>query len=123
MRTGNVALGAQAEELAFDRIAIESSIDRLGEDGVERAGEALPRTGTVDRALLRAIRNPDVGDARCAERAADRGSYLAAGDSVVDPEPSDPWIGVRQRVPTFGQSVSEKSGIEVHADPPGLRPV
>ena len=42
---------------------------------------------------------------------------------MLDPELADRLVGVGQGVAIVGQGVREKRRIEVHADPPGLRPV
>ena len=42
---------------------------------------------------------------------------------MIDPEPADGWIGVGQGVAVGRQRMSEVGWVEVHADPPGFRPV
>ena len=56
-------------------------------------------------------------------RRADRGADAAAGDAVIDPEPPDARVGVGQGIAVGGQRVGEVRRVEVHADPPRLRPV
>ena len=73
--------------------------------------------------VLAAVGNPDVGHAGRAEGLADRRADAPAGDAVLDPEPADGLVGVGQGVAVGRQGVGEKRRIEVHADPPGLRPV
>ena len=93
VRADDVALRADAEELALDRVQVVGPIDRDGEDLVEGLGQALPRGDAVDRQVLHAVGNPDVGHARLAQGGADRRADLAAGDAVLDPELAD--AGVR----------------------------
>ena len=50
VRADDVALRADAEELALDGVAVVPRVDRLGEDRVERLGEPLARPLAVDRA-------------------------------------------------------------------------
>ena len=98
VRADDVALGAEAEELALDGVEVELGVDRLGEDRVERLGQPLPRALAVDGRVFHAVGNPDVGDAGRPERLAEGGPDLPAGDPVVDPELADGRIGVGQRV-------------------------
>ena len=42
---------------------------------------------------------------------------------MIDPEPADALVGMGQREAVGGQGVGEIRGVEVHPDPPGLRPV
>ena len=93
VRTDDVALRADAEQLALDRIEVVLRVELLGEDGVERLGEPFARAAAVDRQVLVAVGNPDVGDAGRAERLAERGADLAAGDAVLDPELADAFVG------------------------------
>ena len=123
MRADDVALRADAEQLALDGVAVEFGVDRLGEDGVERLGQPLARALAVDGRLLGAVGDPDVGDARRTQGLADRRADPAAGDAVIDPEPPDARVGMGQCVAVGGQRVGEIRGVEVHADPPRLRPV
>ena len=98
-------------------------VERLGEDRVQRFGEPLARAFAVDGRVLGAVGNPDVGDAGSAQGLADRGADAPAGDPVIDPEPADRLVGVGQGVAVGRQRVGEIGRVEVHADPPGLRPV
>ena len=123
VRADDVALRADAEQLALDGVAVVLRVDRLGEDRVERIGEPLARPLAVDGTVLGAVGDPDVGDAGGPQGLADRAADPAAGDAVVDPEPPDGRVGVGQGVAVGGQGVGEIRRVEVHADPPGLRPV
>ncbi len=89
VRADDVALRADAEQLALDGVAVVLRVDRLGEDRVERLGQPLARPLAVDGRVLRAVGDPDVGDAGRAQRLADRGADPAAGDAVIDPELAD----------------------------------
>ena len=65
VRADDVALRADAEELALDRVEVVLRIELLGEDLVERlrrAARAAPLR-SIGRVLV-AVGNPDVGDAR-----------------------------------------------------------
>ena len=68
VRADDVALRPEAEQLALDGVAVELRVDRLGEDRVERLGQPLARALAVDGRVLGAVGDPDVGDARRAQR-------------------------------------------------------
>src|SRR3954452_10993413 len=89
VRTDDIRLGADAEELALDRIAVQRRVDRLGEDRVERLGQPLPGSLAIDGRVLRSVGDPDVGHAGRAERRTDRLADPPAGDAMLDPEPPD----------------------------------
>ncbi len=102
VRADHVALRADAEQLAFDRVEVVLRIELLGEDRVERFGQPLAGRLAVDGRVLVAVGDPDVGDARRAERLAHRRADLAAGDAVLDPEFADPLVGMCEREPVGG---------------------
>src|SRR5262249_59500074 len=81
VRADDVALRPEAEKLAFDRVAVQGRVDRLGEQLVERPGQPLSRGLAVDRHVLEPVRDPDVGHARLAERLAEEGANPPAGDA------------------------------------------
>ena len=71
VRADDVALRADAEQLALDGVEVVLRVDLLGEDRVQRLAQPLARGLAVDRDVLVAVGNPDVGDARRAERLAE----------------------------------------------------
>ena len=89
VRPDGVALAADAEQLALDGVAVVRRVDVLVEDRVERRQQPLARTDAVDRRVLHAVGNPEVGDAGVPERLADRRADAPAGDAVGDPELAD----------------------------------
>ena len=78
VRADDVALRADAKQLRFDRVEIVPRVELLGEDLIERLPQPLARSLAVDRRVLLAVRNPDVGDARRTERLAHRRADPAA---------------------------------------------
>ena len=60
VRADYVALRAQAEQFAFERVEIVAAIDGHGKDLVERLGQQTARRLPVDRRVLQAVGNPDV---------------------------------------------------------------
>ena len=86
-------------------------------------GEPLARAAAVDREVLVAVGNPDVGDAGRAERLADRGADLPAGDAVLDPELADALVGLGEREAVGRFGMREAGRIEIHADAATLGPV
>ena len=123
MRADGVALAADAEELALDRVEVQRRADRLLEDGVERLGQALARADAIDRRVLHAVGNPQVRDAGLAERLAHGGADAPAGDAVIDPERPDGLVSVRERDVVGRLRVREVRRVEVEADAECLRPV
>src|SRR6187551_1772427 len=99
VRADNVALRADAEEFAFDRIEVEFRIDPLAEDFIQRLLENLPRRFPVGWRIFVAIGNPDVRHARCSQLAAKFFADLAARLPVANPEFADAFIPARQREP------------------------
>jgi len=95
----------------------------LLEDRVERFGQTLARTDAIDRRVLHAVGNPEIGDAGVAERFAHRGADAAASDAVLDPERADGRIAVRERDVVVGFGMREISRVEVEADAERFRPV
>ena len=61
VRADYVALRAQAEQFAFERVEIVAAIDGHGKDLVERLGQQAARRLAIDRRVLQAVGNPDVG--------------------------------------------------------------
>jgi hypothetical protein len=113
VRTHHVALGAEAEELAFDRIALLLRIHRLGKNRVERFGKPLPRTSAVDRRILGAVGNPDVRHARRAQRPAQRRTDAPANDAMLNPETANGRIAMSQGKTVGRLGMSEEGWIEV----------
>ena len=112
MRADDVALRADAEQLAFDRVEVVLRIELLGEHGVERFGEPLARPVAVDGRVLEAVGDPHVGDARRAERPADRRADPAAGDAVVDPELADPSSRCDSVKPSAASGCEKQVGLK-----------
>ena len=110
VRADDVALRADAEQLALDGVAVVLGVDRLGEDRVQRFGEPLARSFAVDGPVLGAVGDPDVGHAGGAQGLADRGADAPAGDAVIDPEPADGLDrggpGCSRRPPAGGRNTS-----------------
>ena len=121
--TDGVALGANAEQLAFDGDDVVL-VRYVGvHDLVERREQALARRRAVGRHVLHAVRNPDVHRAGRAELLAEVVGDAAAGDAVVDPELADDRIGMRQRHAVDEVRVRETARVEVQPDAELLRPV
>ena len=123
VRSDRVALDADPEQLAFDRIEVEGGVDRLREHRVERLEQPLSRAETIDRRVLHAVRNPEVRDARRAQRPPHRRADPAARLPVRDPEVAHGPVAMRQREVVGGARVREERRVEVEADPQRLRPV
>ena len=64
VRTDHVALAADAEEFALDRIQVVLRIELFRENSVQRIRQALTRREAIHRRILVAVWNPDVGDRR-----------------------------------------------------------
>src|SRR5207247_6032453 len=116
VRADDVAFTADAEEFWFDGIQIELRRDGLLENGVERFGEAFARGAAVGGRVFVAIGNPDVGDARRAERVADERADFTAADAVFNPEFADGFVAVRERETVGSFRVREKCRVEIHPD-------
>ena len=86
MRTHDIALGTDAKEFRFDRIKIQLRRERPLKDPIQRLGQSFARSFSIGRSIFVTIRNPDVGDAGGAQRAADFRADLPAGDAMLDPE-------------------------------------
>src|SRR5438874_2213423 len=67
MRADDIAFGAEAKELSFDRIEIMPRIELLRENGIKRLLQPLAGCLAVHWDILVAVRNPNVRDARRAE--------------------------------------------------------
>ena len=102
---------------------LQRRADRLLEDGVERLGQPLARADAIDRRVLHPVGDPEVGDARLAERLAHRGADAPARDAVVDPERPDRRVGVGQRDVVGRLRMREVGRVEVEPDAERLRPV
>ena len=123
VRPGDVALRADAEQLALGRIEVAAAVELLGEDRVQGFGQPQPRALAVHGRILVAVGDPDVRDAGRAQGLADGRADPAAGDAVLDPEAANALVGVGQGEAAGGLRVREKRGVEVHAEPAGLGPV
>src|SRR5438552_546816 len=91
------ALRADAEQLALHCIVMKARVELFGEDFIQRSLEDRARCFAIDRHVLEAIGNPDVGHARRAERLAELRPDFAAGDTVVDPELANALVPVAER--------------------------
>jgi len=123
MRTDRAALGADAEEFAFDGVAVVTRVAFDGEDLVQRIGQAFARGEPVERGVFEAVRNPEVGDAAVAQFLAERFGDGAAGDAVLDPELPHARVGAGERQSVLHHRVREVGGVEVEADAVLFRPV
>ena len=72
--------------------------------------------------VLVAVGNPDVGHAGRAERLADRGADLPAGDAVLDPELADAFVACGEREAVGRLGMGEERRIEIQPDPVGSSP-
>src|SRR5688572_6047213 len=123
VRADHVAFRADSKQLAFHSIEMKFGIERLGEDFVQRAAEKFARRPPVGRQVLVAVWNPDVGDARRAQLAAEPLPNLAADDSVGDPEAANAFIAAGEREAGIGLRVREKCAVEIESQLVVLRPV
>lgn len=115
VRAGGVALHADAEELALDRVEVERPVHVGREDRLQRLQQAATGRGAISRRVLVAVGYPDVGDGGRAERAAELRADAARGDAVVDPEAPHRRISVREREAVGRERMPEAARIEVHA--------
>ena len=122
MGTDGAALRADAEELAFDRVAVAVLIDFDREDFVEGVAQPLAGSETVERNILISVRHPEVGDAGIAEFPAEGFGDLPAGDAVADPELAHFRVGAAQREAVLHHRVGEERGVEVQTDVILFRP-
>jgi hypothetical protein len=104
----------------FDRIEICAGIELFREHRIERFGQPLSRSHPVDRRILHAVRNPDVGHAGGAERLPHRRADPAARRGMADPERPDALVAVRQREVVGRLRMREQRGVEVQSDPSDL---
>src|SRR4029079_2359201 len=123
VRADCVAFGAEAEELAFDGVEVETRIDFLGKDFVEGLAEAIAGTLAIDGYVFIAVGDPNVGHAGRTEGAAEGFPDFAAGKAVGDPEAADFFVVVGQSEAGIGQRGREESRVEVEAEAALLSPV
>ena len=123
MGSDHIALAADAEELALDGVEVVFLVDLLGEEGVQRRLKALPGPLAVHGEILGTIGNPDIGHAGGAKLSADLGADPAAGLPMVDPVVPDRGVRAGKRESRRNFRVGKKRGVEIHAQPLGLRPV
>src|SRR5204863_6852261 len=86
MRADDVRLRPDAEQFGLHRVAVVVRIDGFSEDGVEGLDQARTRSLAIDRRVLVAVGNPEIGNARRAECLADGRADLPADDAMIDPE-------------------------------------
>ncbi len=122
-RANRIAFGADAEELGFHRVEVNLGIDGFGEYLVQRIRQALARPRAVDGCVFVSIGNPEVGHRGRAKLAAHFGADLAAGDSVLDPEIADAFIGVSQGEAVGRFGMRKIRLVEVHSQAVGLGPI
>ena len=122
MAANRVTLDTDSEEFALHGVYIPLFGDVRCEDRVETLFEPLTGSGAVDRHVLVAVGNPDVGHDGIAEFFSDVGGDFAAGDAVVDPVLADAGIGAAQGEATFGHRMAEAGGIEIEPELLLLRP-
>ena len=115
VRAGGVALGADAEKFAFDRIDFVLRGELFRKDGVERICQALAGAEAINRQVLVAIGDPHIGHTGGAEGAADVGPDAAAAAGVFDPEIADALVAVGEGEAVRGLGVGEASRVEIHA--------
>ncbi len=96
---------------------------RRSEDLVERLLQDFARAHAVDREILVAVGNPDVGHAGRPLPAAERLADLAAGDAVLDPEAADALVAMAQREAVGRLRMREEGGVEIQADALRGRPI
>ena len=123
VRADDVALRADAEQLALDGVAVVLRVDRLGEDRVERFGEPLARALAVDRAYP--------CEPSGIQTLVTQGDPSALPIAAPMRRQAIPWsiqnwrmrlIGVGQGVAVGRQRVGEIGRVEVHADLAGTLP-
>jgi len=122
VRAHDIRFRAESEQLRLDGIAVEARVNLLGEHLVERPLQPFARRRAVGRRVLVAVRNPDVGDARRAQLAAEGGADFTAGHAVLDPKAANAGVGMGQREAIGGLGMSEVGRIEVQSQLPLLRP-
>src|SRR5690606_23749609 len=71
---------------------------------------------------LHAVRDPEVREARGAERLPEGGADLAAPDAVPDPVAPDARVGVGERAAAIDAGMGEEGLVEVQADADAPRP-
>ena len=124
VRADGVALAADAEELALDGVEVVCRAERLLEDRVERFGQPLARADAIDRRVLHAVGNPDVGDAGRAERLAHRGADSRGRRCQCSIQNCRmPLSAVREREAVGGLRVREAGRVEIEADAVAFGPV
>src|SRR5271170_8255211 len=103
MRADHVTFRADTEELAFYGVQVKARVDIVGENLVQRALEPSPGRQAVDRRVLVAVRNPDVGDTLRAQLAAELLADFAAGYGMIHPEAALAVVRARK-----GEAVSRQ---------------
>ena len=116
VRADDIALRAETEELAFDRVEIVLAVQRLAEDFVQRFDQSHSRFPPVRGQVLEAVRDPDIGHAGRAERLAERRPDAATRPAVVDPEPAGARVSVSECETVSRSWVGEECGVEVQTE-------
>ena len=101
----------------------EIDVEFLLQHFIESLGEAKAGTHSVDRDVLVAVGDPDIGDARRSEFAAEALADSARHAAMVDPEPAHGVVGARQGEAAVGHRVREAGRIEIDASTRGLGPI
>jgi hypothetical protein len=122
VRAGGVALGADAEEFGLDRVEVVPRVQALLEDGVQGLEQALARAAAVGGGVLHAVGNPQVGQAGCAQRAAEGGADFAAAAAVLDPETPHRGVGRGEGEAVPRARVGEEGLVEIQAQATGFGP-
>ena len=93
MRADNIAFAADTEELALHGIPIVLRIDRLGKNLIQRRLQSLAGRLPVDRGILVAIRNPEIGHRGRADLSPHFRGDATAGLAMFDPEGTHLRVG------------------------------
>ena len=124
VRADGVALDADAEQLAFDRVEVEG-LGSIGSSKIASSASVSRSRGACRSAGVSFMPSGIQSWSRRACRAPCpmASPIFAAGDAVADPELADGLVGVRERGVVGGLRVREIRRVEVQADAERLGPV
>src|SRR5579872_3725432 len=112
VRTDSTALSADPEEFPFDRDLMVLPLHCV-KNLIERCHQALSRSKPICGRVLISIRDPDIHHARIVQLLADELAHSAACYAVINPESSDPFIGVAKSQVLRAMGVRETSWVEI----------
>ncbi|MNC56390.1 hypothetical protein D3C75_1059810 [compost metagenome] len=92
MRSDNIALRADAEQLAFYCIDIVLRVNVFTEHFIQRIPKARTRCQAVDRSILITVRYPEISHTGLSQLTAEVLGDFAGSFAVLDPEAADLFV-------------------------------